>query len=220
VAHDFASLDPLRRYLDQPLLFFEDRIEVQASGVQVMMRWETPLMQRMAQLVAARRGDVLEIGFGMGISASAIQALRPKSHTIIEAHPQIITRAEAWAANRPGVRVLAGLWQERLPDAGTFDGILFDIFGGSAQRQDFVDQLHRVLRPGGAATLWLGDERDLAAPLCDSLARQNLGYRLSRVSAIPDKSCRYSQTNEFYVPLITWLGADDAHGGSELWRVD
>lgn len=35
-------------------------------------------------------GDILEIGFGMGISAGHIQANSITSHTIVENHPQVI----------------------------------------------------------------------------------------------------------------------------------
>ena len=53
-------------YLDRELTFFDDRIEVAGSGEQVMMSWERPIMARMGQIAAMRRGDVLEVGFGMG----------------------------------------------------------------------------------------------------------------------------------------------------------
>src|SRR5262245_49605605 len=40
---------------------------------QVMQIWQMPLMKALAEIVAATRGDILEIGFGMGICASFIQ---------------------------------------------------------------------------------------------------------------------------------------------------
>lgn len=192
-----------RSFLDQNLLFFDDRIEVEGSGFQVMMSWELPLMRRMAEIVAMRRGDVLEVGFGMGLSCDAVQSLGPRSHTIIEAHPQIIERARHWAADKPNVTILAGRWQDLRAQLATYDGISFDVFGGEGQRLDFFAGLGDLLRPNGVATLWLGDERGMPADLDAVLTAQGLGYRLTRVAAIPDKRCRYSRSNEFHLPIIT-----------------
>ncbi len=41
-----------------------------------MEDWQTPLMQAMARHVTETHGDVLEIGFGRGVSAEFIQQLR------------------------------------------------------------------------------------------------------------------------------------------------
>ena len=40
------------------------------------------------------RGDVLNVGFGMAIIDTAIQQSALETHTIIEAHPQVVARAE------------------------------------------------------------------------------------------------------------------------------
>ena len=190
-------------YLEQELDFYEDRIEVRGSGVQVMMAWERPLMERMAAIAGARRGDVLEIGYGMGLSCDAVQALRPRvrSHTIIEAHPQIIERARLWAEGRTNVTIVEGRWQDVLPER-VFDGVSFDVFGGLGQRVAFFSRLGELLRPGGVATLWLGDDRELPGPLASALEAQGFGWRMTRVSAVPDRRCTYSRSNEFYVPAI------------------
>ena len=39
-----------------------------------MMGWETPLMERHAAVICASGGDVLNVGFGMGIVDACIQA--------------------------------------------------------------------------------------------------------------------------------------------------
>ena len=39
---------------------------------------------------------VLEIGWGLGYSATAIQQRRPRQHVIVECDPGVTTRAEAW----------------------------------------------------------------------------------------------------------------------------
>ena len=75
--------------------FKNDSIDV------VMMDWETPLMKRHAEVMCRKpNSDVLEIGFGMGISAMFIQDLKPKSHTIVECHPQVLKMMEEWIKDK------------------------------------------------------------------------------------------------------------------------
>lgn len=69
---------------------------------------------------------VLEVGFGLGISADFIQRQQPSSHVIIECSPAVLERLRAWAKDKPAVRVVEGTWQLVLPSLGTFDRIFFD----------------------------------------------------------------------------------------------
>ena len=57
-------------------------ILLQDNKHQVMMEWEKPYMEACIDKLQPK-GDVLEIGFGMGYSATQIQKYKPKSHTII-----------------------------------------------------------------------------------------------------------------------------------------
>jgi guanidinoacetate N-methyltransferase len=107
-----------------------DGEELVIDDQEVMQSWERPLMRRLAELVTAGSGDVLEIGFGMGISATFIEDLRPRSHTVIEMNADVARRARAWAAVRPDrdIEIVEASWQEALPGLGLFDGILWDAF--------------------------------------------------------------------------------------------
>ena len=60
----------------------------------VMMGWEAPLMKRHAEIICPTKGlHVLNVGFGMGIIDTFIQENHaPASHTIIEAHPDVVMR--------------------------------------------------------------------------------------------------------------------------------
>src|SRR3990167_7553369 len=51
----------------------------------VMEDWETPYMKDLADVATAKGGVILEIGYGMGISAKFIQKYKIKKHIIIEA---------------------------------------------------------------------------------------------------------------------------------------
>lgn len=77
-------------------------------------------------VVCQNKGDVLDIGFGMGFSANKMSELAD-SYTCIEINPQIYQKASEWAKGRPNTHIIFGDWVEILPTLGlTFDGIFFD----------------------------------------------------------------------------------------------
>jgi hypothetical protein len=104
---------------------FGKEILLNNEELQVMMEWERPYMEACIETLKPK-GDVLEIGFGLGYSANAIQKHKPKSHTIIESDPQVIAKAKEWAKSHPNTKILTGRWQELLPEIGFFDTIFFD----------------------------------------------------------------------------------------------
>ena len=71
--------------------FFKDKI-LDKEKREVMMDWETPLMKKHAKIVTENGGDILEIGFGMGICSNFIQQYNIKSHTIIEINDQVFDK--------------------------------------------------------------------------------------------------------------------------------
>jgi len=95
---------------------------------------------------------VLEIGFGMGISASFIQELGCAKHVIIEPNHAIMKRCKAWIDTkaRSAVVPLAGFWESVTPrlEEASFDGVMFDPFP-SAITVPFLKEARRLLRPGG-----------------------------------------------------------------------
>jgi len=114
-----------QEYLDTDLTFTEDEILL-PDGFEVMMEWERPIMERSAEIVCHNQGDVMNVGFGMAIIDSAIQRCGVTSHTIIEAHPQVVRRAEQWARDKKAVTIIPSTWQKALGSLKPFDGIYFD----------------------------------------------------------------------------------------------
>jgi len=108
-------------------LTFEDTKIVHESDIEVMMDWESPIMEKSAEFICQSKGDILEIGFGMGICSDYIQAQGVNSHTIIEIHPQILERLNTWAEGKSNVTVIEGDWNS-VSGLGTYDGIFLDTF--------------------------------------------------------------------------------------------
>ena len=148
-------------YLSRGVRYDGERLLDEANDA-VMMEWERPLMEAHAARLCAAGGDVLNVGFGMGIIDGLIAEHAPRSHTIMEAHPAVLERmrADGWGERR-GVRILAGRWQESVPlllaDGTQFDGIFFDTYGEhNGDMAQFHEALPRLLRPGGIYSFFNG----------------------------------------------------------------
>ncbi|KAJ3410893.1 hypothetical protein HDV05_003111 [Chytridiales sp. JEL 0842] len=145
-------------YLAMPLTFSEGRLlDKENNGV--MMGWEAPLMKRHADVIAPTEClDVLNVGFGLGLIDTYLQERRPKTHTIIEAHPDVYAKmiADGWD-KKEGVRILFGRWQDVIHDLETYDGIFFDTFGEYYEDlKEFHDLLPNILREDGIYSYFNG----------------------------------------------------------------
>jgi protein arginine N-methyltransferase 2 len=115
-------------------------------------------VQLHADIICAGGGDVLNVGFGLGIIDEAIQRRGPRSHTIVEAHPDVYQHMlrQGWG-ERAGVRVVFGRWQDVVASLGPFDGVFFDTYGEYYEElRDFQAHLPRLLRPGGVYSFFNG----------------------------------------------------------------
>ena len=139
----------MKDFVDSEISFYSDKITYvgnRYAGIRglesepkeelvIMHDWETEIMKKSADFVCELGGDILEVGFGMGISAGFIQDAGAKTHTIIEIHPQIAVKAREWAADKKGVTIIEGDWLEvlsTLKHSGAprkFDGVFFDPYG-------------------------------------------------------------------------------------------
>ena len=55
------------------ILTFEDDKILTDDDREVMMSWEASIMEKTAEYICQSKGDILEIGFGMGICSDYIQ---------------------------------------------------------------------------------------------------------------------------------------------------
>lgn len=142
-------------YKDRTLTFEPDKIYYTSNDTQyeVMMDWEDTLMSASAAYACQNGGDILEIGFGMGISAGYIQSHQINSHTIIENHPQVIEELKIWAQDKPNVNIVTGSWYEVKNSLSTYDGVFYDTFGDNDMRH-FSSSLASLVKQGGVATWW------------------------------------------------------------------
>ena len=149
-------------YTSETLIFTDDKIVVSSSGVEVMMDWEHPVMSASAAYVTQGGGDILEFGFGMGISAGYIQSHSISSHTIIENHPQIISKSREWANGKSNVTIVSQSWYDVRNSLGTFDGIFYDTFDDEYMGE-FSSSLSSLTKSGTKATMFWGGTNDTSS---------------------------------------------------------
>ena len=143
-----------KHYLHQHLKFTDNAI-YDSTGRAVMMRWEASWMEDTAEVICQNKGDILNIGHGMGIIDGFIQSHSPNSHTIIEPHIDILDQMErnGWFS-KPNTSILQGKWQDHIKNLGPFDGIYYDTWDDKGLMTHLVPNLHNLLKIGGVFTFW------------------------------------------------------------------
>ena len=174
------------------ILEFTDTTIINDSNGQVMMSWETPIMEKAAEYISHNKGDVLEIGFGMGICSSYIQSQGVNSHTIIEIHPQIIEKLNIWASNKSNVTIIEGDWANtNIND--TYDGIFIDTYGDD-NWSDFKTFALARAKSGAKITYWNNFEEELNEHSFDSISFESI--------AISPDSNNYFNGDIYYMPKV------------------
>lgn len=178
---------------DERIVYADPSSASIGQGSMVMMRWEDEIMRLSSKWVTYNQGDILEFGFGMGLSAGHIQSYKPKSHTIIEIHPEIAKKAEEWAKDKPGVKIINADWWDIKDDLEMYDGIFFDTFNDPHEPD------------------WFKVAQSKAKPNCHISFYNNRPYRGNAYGievidyihkkVMPPKN-DYYWFNKYYVPLV------------------
>jgi hypothetical protein len=169
----------------------------------VMMDWEHPIMKKHAKLISYPGADVLEIGFGMGISADYIQKNRPNSHTIVEIHPTIAEKAREWAKDKPNVTIIEGDWVDVVDEITkkSYNGIFFDSHADNNKKRFRELVVDKCIKPGGVFTYFNMEGRDI----------YEYGTLLKRWNNKGDievpKDCEYHHFNAYCVPYVIYPGS-------------
>ena len=155
----------MNTYLSSSIIFYNNKITTKLQEtygnieIPVMMDWEDSLMSASAAYVTEGGGDILEIGFGMGISAGYMHSHSIDSHTIVENHPDIIPKAVEWASNKSNVTIVSQSWYDVKDSLGTFDGVFYDTFEDENYK-DFSSSLSTWTKSGTKVTFWNDDNSE------------------------------------------------------------
>ncbi|MFE5566549.1 hypothetical protein ACFQ68_16305 [Amycolatopsis japonica] len=195
-----------------PATFTDETLKI--AGHPVMERWEGSYMGRLAGIASAAGGSVLEVGFGMGISATALLAdERVKSYTVIECHPGVATRALAMLdaeMARMRARLMVGFWEEVTPllAAASFDGILFDTYPLTEadihqNHFAFFPEAFRLLRSGGFLTYYSDEATGFSREHLDRLwgaGFTDVKFDVCELDTPAD--CEYWMSDTMIAPIV------------------
>ena len=184
--------------------FFTDDPEYDAVNEDqeliIMMSWEAPVMERSAAFICENGGDILEIGFGMGIASDYIQSHNPNSHIIIELHPELAEKAREWAADKPSVTIVEGDWIEEVAALGQFDGIFFDTYGAFGHWLLFAPSIANSAKEGCHITFWNPTVEE-TGKWCGFDDSHNISYEHIAVDPDPQPS-PYYLSKSYVMPKV------------------
>ncbi len=192
----------------------------------VMERWETPYMKMFSSVVTRNGGRILECGFGLGISASAIQSYCPTEHIIIEYNADVFERVKLFQKKaKYKVTPILGLAFEAVNSLApqSFDGIFYDTYPLNAEEQhthqfNFIKNAYQLLKPAGILTYcnltstgvlknnydsWetLFNKTQVPYLIDAGVPEDDIkGILIFKVS--PPKTCQYFQHNTAMIPII------------------
>ena len=188
-------------YLSSSLTFSSDKIICQSSdwmGIdkEVMMDWEAPIMSASAAYITQGGGDILEIGFGMGIASDYIQSHSISSHTIIENHPQIIEKLETWASGKSNINIISQSWADVTGSLGRYDGIFYDTEMDERYHL-FSSSLSTLTKSGTKLSFWNSNVNE------SNMFNINSNYKQINVTPTISSSQYFpsGSTTTYYMPM-------------------
>ena len=94
------------------------------DGFLIMHVDHTDYEHAVADFITKENYNILEIGYGMGISAKRIQTLKPAKHIIIEKVKEIYDKGVEWAKDIDNVTLIHGDYKNEIEKlTNKFDGI-------------------------------------------------------------------------------------------------
>ena len=186
---------------------------------QIMMEWEKPYMEKSIELLKPF-GKVLEIGFGMGYSATKICSFEAvEEYNVIECTPIVWEKFEEFKSEqyilRPDLKInlIKGRWEDILSTTEIYDCIYFDDYSLDANKMIMNDRgtnfLHKVLKShtkiGSKISLYSGVDCSYLYKNIDCINLEFIEYNID----IPDY-CKYAKGNKMYIPIFTKIAEIDA----------
>jgi predicted O-methyltransferase YrrM len=184
---------------------------------QIMMEWEKPYMEKSIELLNPF-GKVLEIGFGLGYSATKICSFKNvKEYNVIECMPLVWEKFEEFKTEqqiaRPDLKInlIKGRWEDILQTTETFDSIYFDDY---VLNSDIDVGNRRITHDRGSHFLQkvlqnhtrIGSRISFYSTInCIEMYKNISCIRVecSEYKIDIPSDCKYAKGDKMYIPIIT-----------------
>jgi hypothetical protein len=185
---------------------------------QIMMEWEKPYMEKSIELLNPS-GKVLEIGFGLGYSATKICSFENvKEYDVIECTPIVWEKFEEFKNKQEALRseliinLIKGRWEDVLQTTGIYDCIYFDDYildkHNVSKKDRIVDFLYKVLvkhtKIGSKISFYSTNNSKEAFKNINCIKVECIEYSID----IPDY-CKYAKGDKMYIPIYTKIAEAD-----------
>lgn len=112
--------------------------------------------EKSVEIVSQNGGNILEIGFGMGISADKFQYENINSYTCIEINDSIFSDAIEWSTNKNNVTLINDSWQNYLSNTTQkYDAIYCDFLDWD-NHLEFYEKSKNILNNNGIISTYGG----------------------------------------------------------------
>ena len=190
----------MKNYLEQKLIYKNNKL-INEDGRAVMMDWENEWMYESAKIICANGGNILNIGFGMGIIDSYIQSYNIETHTIIEAHPDVYDKMikDGWG-NKKNVKIIFSKWQDVIDNLDTYDGIYFDTWDDYGFYDILLPKLKKLLKENGVFSYWEGfSNKFINTHTTDLLYKDfEFDYKKLHLKNVPSKKEQFENEDGYY----------------------
>lgn len=184
---------------------------------QIMMEWEKPYMEACIQKLQPF-GDVLEIGFGLGYSATEIQKFPINSYTLIECDLETYKRALKWEEKyNHKINIIHSKWEHVHKKLPKFDSIFFDDYDVetvnscengmdiSCRNMFFIETIKNNLKDYCRFSFYCALEKDTIDQYINEWGIFK-NYKIEKnfeeyIIDIPG-NCKYIQNKNLYCPLL------------------
>lgn len=185
---------------------------------QIMMEWEKPYMEKSIELLNPF-GKVLEIGFGMGYSATKICSFKDVTeYNIIECSPIVWEHFEKFKSEhlilRPDLKInlIKGRWEDVLSTTAVYDCIYFDDYSLDTNKMIMNDRgtdfIHKALKSHtkicSRISLYSGVDCSQLYKNINCINVEFIEYKID----IPE-NCVYAKGDKMYIPIFTKISEID-----------
>ena len=117
---------------DEKLVINDKVIYIKDNPRKVVMdRGSKGLIELYSLIVSQNKGNLLDVGFGMGFSANSLYK-NCDSYTCIEINYEVYKKALEWSQDKPNVKIYLGDWIDVIQEMALrdmkFDGIFMDTY--------------------------------------------------------------------------------------------